>query len=192
MNRTLTAMAVLTLALGSFQAPLAAQDSDEQIAAALLAAPEDRRDQATVMGYVDGTVTILREGSNDLTCLADDPANDNFSVACYHESLEPFMARGRELSAAGIKGNERKLKRFEEIENGTLPMPRDGRMLYVTSGDGFDAATGTVTNGSTRWVVYMPFATPESTGLTASPSRGAPWLMDGGTAGAHIMLMPPR
>ncbi len=192
MNRTFTAIAVLALATSWSQAPVAAQSTDEQIAAASLAAPEDRRAEATILGYVDGAVTTLRKGTNDLICLADDPSNTNFSVACYHESLEPFMARGRQLSAEGITGNDRKLKRFEEIESGKLAMPRDGRMLYVTSGDGYDAANNTVTNGSTRWVIYMPFATPEATGLTASPSRGAPWLMDSGTAGAHVMLMPPQ
>ena len=73
-----------------------------QIAAAVLAAPPDRQEGARVLGFDrDGTMVQLRAGSNDLVCLADDPGRDGFSVACYHESMEPFMARGRELTAQG-------------------------------------------------------------------------------------------
>ena len=43
-----------------------------------------------------------------------------------------------------------------------------------------------------RWVIYVPFATGESTGLPTQPSGNAPWLMFPGTAGAHIMITPPR
>ena len=70
-------------------------------------------------------------------------------------------------------------------------MPREPRMLYVLSGKGYDAATKKVTDASVRWVIYVPFATAESLGLSATPKRGEPWLMDAGTAGAHIMITPP-
>jgi hypothetical protein len=39
-------------------------------------------------------------------------------------------------------------------------------------------------------VIYVPFATGEQTGLPTTPVRGAPWLMDAGTAKAHIMFAP--
>ena len=72
----------------------------DQIASAVLAAPKERRAAATVLGYnAKGEVITLRKGTNDLICLADDPADKSFSVACYHKDLEPFMARGRELAA---------------------------------------------------------------------------------------------
>jgi hypothetical protein len=167
--------------------------SGDQIASAILAAPEERREGATVLGYdAKGKLVTLRKGSNDLICLADNPADNRFSVACYHKDLEPFMARGRELEAQGITGNERNENyRWKEIKEGKLPMPREPRMLYVLSGKGYDAASGKVTNGSLRWVIYMPFATAESTGLSTKSKRGEPWLMDAGTAGAHIMITPP-
>jgi hypothetical protein len=167
--------------------------AEEQIASAILAAPEERRETATVLGYdAQRKLVTLRKGSNDLICLADNPADNRFSVACYHKELEPFMARGRELEAQGITGNERNEKyRWKEIKEGKLPMPREPRMLYVLSGKGYDAASGKVTNGSLRWVIYMPFATAESTGLSTKSKRGEPWLMDAGTAGAHIMITPP-
>ncbi|HKP28651.1 MAG TPA: hypothetical protein VJU15_04585, partial [Gemmatimonadales bacterium] len=79
--------------------------SDQQIAAAVLALPESMRTSAAVLGYrTAGALTELRKGSNGMTCLADDPESPAFHVACYHESLEPFMARGRALRAQGVKG----------------------------------------------------------------------------------------
>lgn len=169
-------------------------DAEIQIDAALQAAPESDRADATVLGYdADGSLVTLREGSNALTCLADNPEQEGWSVACYHESIEPYMARGRELRAQGVSDPQEILsRRWEEAEAGDLPMPEEPAMLYVTTGDGYDAESGTVRNGSTRWVLYTPWATLESTGLPARPpAPGAPWLMFPGTAGAHIMITPP-
>ncbi len=165
----------------------------DQIAAAILAAPEGRRAEAGVLGYdAQGTLVTLREAGNDLLCLADNPNGDRFSVACYHRDLDPFMARGRELSAQGLKGNERHAARWKEVDEGKLSMPRQPRTLYVLIGSGFDAGSGQVTDSYLRWVIYSPYATPETTGLTTDPSPGAPWLMWPGKAGAHIMISPPR
>ena len=163
----------------------------DQISSAILAAPKDRQSTATVLGYNDkGEVVTLRQGSNDLICLADDPHDKSFSVACYHKDLEPFMARGREL-AAQFKGKDRHELRWKEVQEGKVPMPREARMLYVLTGSGYDAAAGQVTNAYLRWVVYVPYATPESTGLSTTPGT-APWLMYPGTPGAHIMISPPK
>lgn len=181
------------LIAGQTATPLPSQSSADQIASAVLAAPEDRRAAATVLGYdAQGKVVELRKGTNDIVCLADKPGDARFSVACYHRDLEPFMARGRELESQGIAGNERNEKyRWKEAREGTLKMPKEPRMLYVLNGKGYDAATASVTNGTLRWVLYWPFATAESTGLPTKGRRGEPWLMDAGTAGAHVMITPP-
>lgn len=166
----------------------------EQIAAAVLAAPEDRRAAATVLGYDEkGELVTLRKGSNEFVCLADDPHAQGFSVACYHQDLEPYMARGRELRAKGIK-NQREINdtRWTEVKAGSLTMPKEPRTLYVLSGTSYDAAAGVVAGEYLRWVIYVPFATAESTGLATKPVENGPWLMDPGTPGAHIMITPPR
>jgi hypothetical protein len=179
----------LATAAGAAEVPPAA----EQIAAALHAAPEDRRAGAGVLGFdSDGKLVTLRQAENDMLCLADSPGDDRFSVACYHESLDPYMARGRELSAQGVEGKERNDLRWQEIADGKLDMPREPRTLYVLSGSGYDATGDVVNEAYLRWVIYMPFATTESTGLSAKPAEGAPWLMFPGTAGAHVMINPPR
>jgi hypothetical protein len=87
---------------------------------------------------------------------------------------------------------ERQAVRGKEVESGKLPMPREGRTLYVLTGKGFDSGTGKVTDAYLRYVIYVPFATPASTGLSTKGSDGAPWLMGSGTAGAHIMINPPK
>jgi hypothetical protein len=171
-----------------------APSAEIQIEAAVLAAPESHRDAAGVLGYDwSGELVSLREGSNELVCLADDPSDDRFSVACYHESLEPYMARGRELRAEGVtSGRERTRIREEEADAGTLAMPEAPATLFVLTGTGFDAASGTVSDSYLRYVIYTPWATLEATGLPAEPmGPGSPWLMAPGTAGAHIMISPP-
>jgi hypothetical protein len=165
---------------------------DQQIASAIAAAPAERRAGAAVLGWdAAGNVIELRAGSNDLICLADDPRDKNFSVACYHRDLEPFMKRGRELASDGAAGKDRHELRWKEVDEGKVPMPREARMLYVLTGDGWDAAQGAVIKPYLRWVVYTPYATPESTGLSIEPGPH-PWLMYPGTAGAHIMMSPPK
>jgi hypothetical protein len=166
----------------------------DQIASALLAAPKERRAAATVLGYTEkGELTTLRKGTNDLICLGTDPKEKQFSVACYHKDLEPFMARGRELADQGVKGKARHEQRWKEVQEGKVAMPREARMLYVLTGKGYDAVKGEVIDSYLRWVVYVPYATPESTGLSTAPGTpGAPWLMYPGTPGAHIMINPPK
>lgn len=163
-----------------------------QISTAVLAAPEHQRDEATILGYnQDGDVVLLREGSNQITCLADDPARDGFSVAAYHNTLEPYMTRGRELKKEGLNFKQIFDKREEEVGNGTLTMP-DKATLYVTTGV-VDDQTGEVDSLYTRYVIYIPYATEETTGMPLGPiAPGSPWLMDPGTHRAHIMVNPPK
>ena len=164
-----------------------------QIAAAVLAAPAELREGAAVLGYnPQGELVRLREGKNEIICLANDPSGTRFSVACYHRDLEPYMARGRELLAQKVTGQKRNDIRWKEVAEGKLSMPREPRTLYVLTGTGFDATSGKVAGSYLRWVIYTPFATPESTGLSTKPSDNAPWLMYPGTAGAHIMINPPN
>jgi hypothetical protein len=164
-----------------------------QIAAAVMAAPTELRDGAAVLGFdAQGARVQIREGKNELICLAPDPAKTNFEVDCYHKDLEPFMARGRELVQQKVTGAKRNEIRFKEVEEGKLKMPKEPRTLYVLTGSSFDAASGKVEGAYLRWVIYVPYATPQSTGLSTKSSDSAPWLMGSGTAGAHIMINPPR
>ena len=196
MTITTSFLVLASLAAGAGLAPAAAADippAAVQIAGAVLAAPAEMREGAAVLGYnAEGKLATIREGRNELICLATDPAKSTFNVACYHKDLEPFMARGRELLAEKVTGAKRNEVRFKEMEEGKVAMTKEPRTLYVLTGSSFDAVTGKVQDSYLRWVIYVPFATPQSTGLSTKASDGAPWLMSPGTAGAHIMISPPK
>lgn len=163
-----------------------------QIKTAVLAAPEHQRAEATILGFdSNGNVIILKEGTNEIVCLADNPAKEGFSVAAYHKSLEPYMTRGRELRKGGMDEKQIFDKREEEVKSGVLEMP-DKTTLYVTTGE-INEASGKPENLYTRYVIYIPYATEETTGMPLSPiAPGSPWIMNPGTHRAHIMINPPR
>ncbi|CAN5358338.1 hypothetical protein BH23BAC2_BH23BAC2_16310 [soil metagenome] len=165
-----------------------------QINTAVLAAPEDERSGVMVYGYdKDGKMIILREGSNNLICLADDPNKPGISVSCYSKKLEPFMARGRELTAEGKSEMEKREIRKNEAEEGKLELTDVPGMVYVLSGleENYNKNTGELKDAKFRYVIYIPYATTESTGLPSRPEvPGMPWLMDPGTHRAHIMISP--
>jgi hypothetical protein len=165
--------------------------AEHQIAAAVLPLPADLRAGATVMGYTpDNRFVTLRGGTGAMICLASNPTMDRFHVACYHKSLEPFMARGRELRAQGVTGDQVDTVRFREARAGTLKLPKEPAVLYSLTGGSFDPAAGAAPGARALFVVYVPFATSESTGLSAKPLRGMPWIMSPGTPKAHIMFTP--
>jgi len=169
---------------------------DHQIKAAVQAVPEEMREGATVLGYNDdGELVTLREGTNGMICLTDDPNRKGFNAACYHQDLEPFMARGRELRAEGVSRNQVFETREKEVKSGKLKMPNIPATLHILYGNDakYDPETEKVTDASIRYVIYIPYATSESTGLpTSPPFPGAPWIMNPGTHTAHIMVTPPK
>lgn len=169
--------------------------ADVQIKTAVMAAPVDKQAGATVYGHSDkNEFTVLRKGTNELICLADDPAQKGLSVSCYHRDLEPFMKRGRELKQQGKKPGEILEIREQEAKAKTLIMPvtPSSLFVYTAKDENYNPATGEVKDGYLRSVVYIPYATTESTGLPLKPAApGMPWIMDPGTHRAHIMINPP-
>jgi hypothetical protein len=196
MTRRLVALSALALtpALVHAQASAAAPPAAQQISAAVLALPQEFRADARVLGYQAGRreLVALRQGKGPFTCLASEPGGKQFHVACYHQSLEPFMARGRALRASGVQGDQVDTVRFAEVRARKLTMPTHPASLYQLFGppDAFDVATGTAPKAQALYVVYMPGATAASTGISAKPAEGTPWLMFPGTPKAHIMFQP--
>lgn len=166
---------------------------EQQIAGAVAPAPEDMREGATVLGYDSNMELVtLREGDNELICLADDPRDDRYHAACYHESLEPFMKIGRDMRARGMSRTAVDSVRQARIEAGELQMPDRPAALYSLTGEegSFDPATGEVSGATPLYVVYAPFETGETTGLPTEPHGSMPWLMEAGQPWAHIMISP--
>lgn len=168
--------------------------ADQQITAALFAVPNEGRADAKIYGYnVDNEFVILREGEGDFVCIADNPKKDGFQVAAYHTSLEPYMARGRALASEGKNRTEKEEVRSSEAKSGALKMPDTPATLHLYYGKNgyFNTATDSVENAKYRYVVYIPYATQKTTGLSLRPNEGShPWLMFPGKYNAHIMITP--
>ena len=167
-----------------------------QVKTAVMAAPAELRDGATVYGYKQkGELSVIRQGTNSMICLADDPDQPGLNVSCYHKDLEPFMARGRELKKQGKSHTESFEMREAEVKSKKLKMPEQPSTLFVytASDDKYNRTTGEIQDGYLRYVIYIPYATAESTGLPLKPDApGMPWIMDPGTHRAHIMINLPN
>ena len=169
--------------------------ADVQTKIALLAAPENVRGDAKVLGYNEkGELTELKKGSSNFICLAPDYKMPNyFASYCYPNSLDPLMARGRELIKEG-KRNQRNDIRSKEFEEGKFTMPKEPTTMYGYWGtlDQLDQTTGEMADAKRRYVIYVSGAKAADLGLSNQPNNiGMPWLMDEGTYKAHIMITPP-
>ncbi|MCX7549042.1 hypothetical protein OS188_13885 [Xanthomarina sp. F1114] len=188
----LSTLICITSALGQSKIPSA----ESQIKTALLACPDMYQEDAKILGYNQkGELITLRDGTNEMICIADNPNKEGISVACYSDKLEPYMARGRELLAEGNSEVEKRDIRKIEIDAGTLVMPKEPAAVYVVTGSekDYNFETGELKNSNIRYVLYRPYMTGEETGLPTQPGLpGMPWLMDANTHRSHIMITPAK
>ena len=147
-----------------------------------------------ILGYNQkGELITLRDGKNDMICLADNPKKDGISVSCYSNKLEIYMARGRELIAEGKSEVEKRDIRKKEIDAGTLDMPETPAAVYVVTAleKDYNFSSGELKKSNMRYVLYKPYMTAAETGLPIKPqAAGMPWLMDADTHRSHIMITP--
>jgi hypothetical protein len=59
--------------------------------------------------------------------------------------------------------------------------------IFADSAD-FDPAAGSPKGAGILDVIYIPYATGESTGIPEKPKDGRPWLMYPGEPWAHVMI----
>ena len=191
-SSSLLAVPGVVLAQESKPAPVPRLTEAQQIASAVLALPVQFRGTARVLGYRNESKELvpLRDTKGEFTCLAT-PPDASLHLACYHNSLEPFMARGRDLREKGTKDNLVDTVRFAEVMSGKLAMPKHPAALYQLFGGSYDAAGNSVSGARALFVIYISGATSASTGLPDKPAApGEPWIMFPGTPKAHIMLTP--
>jgi len=166
------------------------KSAEREIADAVSPLPAGLQAAAAVQAFRNGALQEIRPGTNGMMCLADDPARAGFHAACYHVSLEPFMARGRALRASGLSAEAADSVRVAELESRTLSLPVPGAALYSLSSDddAFDPSGGVPAGTRGLYVLYLPYATEASTGVSATPARDRPWLMYPGKPTAHVMM----
>lgn len=161
------------------------KDAEEQITETVRALPEALRDGATVVRFNhDGKRIVLRKGSNDMICWADDPnlsdARGAFFVVCFPKSLEQYMNRRRELGLKGVSNAAAADIVANEIESGKIAMPKLA-VRYTLRGHSPEGALPLT-------IIHVPYATTESTGFSSELDNFRPWLMLAGTPHAHIMV----
>lgn len=178
-NMTGIALCLLTLSASAFgQAPAAA------IEKALLAAPAQLRDGATVIRWnADFTYDTLKDGTNRLVCYdrSGQPGQQPFSIECTSVANLDRVAQNLRIEAANPDPDTRRAA-FEAVERaGNWIAPEFGS-VYIN----FAGADPTQARHHTT--VAVPGATADSLGLPDEPSQDGAWIMNAGTSAAHIMV----
>jgi hypothetical protein len=163
--------------------PLEAGASQAEVDTALLAAPANLKDQATVIKWKpDQTYTTLRKGTNRLVCFdrSGFPLMQPFSIECTSLGNLDRVAQNQKIEALGDRAKAQAA--FDEAEkNGTRVKPEFGSVFWHVQGPDRERARPHMT-------VAVPGATMATLGLPENGRGGTAWIMNPGTTTAHIMV----
>ena len=164
--------------------PLEPGASQADVDKALLAAPGNLKNQATVIKWApDHTYTTLRKGTNSLVCYdrSGFPVQQAFSVEC--TMLGNLDRVKQNMTVEANAGDRAKAEaQFADLEKaGTRVKPEFGSVFYHWQGPDQDRARGHMT-------VAVPGATTASMGLPDNGRGGGVWIMNAGTTTAHLMV----
>ena len=178
MKITILAAAVMLTLAGSSTA----QSQDPALEKALLAAPRQLKDAATVIKWKsDFTYDTLRKGTNRLVCYERpvQPGQQPFSVEC--TSIANLERVAQSLKTETIADPKERQAAFEAMEKaGKWTKPEFGSVFYNLQGASQEQARSHVT-------ISVPGATTQTLGLPEDASKGGVWIMNAGSSAAHIM-----
>src|SRR5207248_1814201 len=165
-------------------APLETGASQADVDKAVLALPENLRNQATVIKWKpDFMYDTLRKGTNGLVCYdrSGFPLQQPFSLACTSVANLPREAQNLKAEASGDRAkSEAMLKAMEQ--DGTRAKPEFGSVWYHVSCPERDHAS------AHEVTIAVPGATQASLGLPDQRRENGVWIMNAGTSTAHIMI----
>ena len=156
--------------------------AQDPIATALLAAPANLRDGATVIKWnPDFTYETLKKGTNRLVCYdkSGQPEQQPFIVECTSLGNLDRAAQNMKFEAGGDKAKTQAMLDAAE-KDGTRMKPEFGSVWYHYMGPDKDHAHAHMT-------IAVPGATTQSLGLPDNGKAGTVWIMNAGTSTAHIM-----
>jgi len=159
-----------------------AQTPAETIERALLAAPRQMKEGATVIKWKpDNTYETLKQGTNRLVCYdrSGDPGQQPFAVQCTSMANLDRAAQNRKFEAISDKAARQTALDAAE-KDGTRVKPEYGSVWLTMNGP--DQARARI-----HTTIAVPGATTQSTGLPDKPGTGGAWIMNAGTTTAHIM-----
>ena len=191
MTRSILGTAMLAAALGCNPASAGAQDkpapaadkavpSDAQlIASAMQAAPQQVASGAAIVAaQADGTLRTVRAGSNQFTCMADNPTTPGPDPMCMdHSAMQWANAwMGHKPPPTGNVGL------MYMLSGGTDASNTDPYATAPTSGNHW------IQTGPHVMVVGADAAFYDQYPKTADPQTGAPYVMWAGTPYQHLMV----
>ena len=181
MKRYVAAM-MGVLALAGSPAAAFAQGADEAIEKALLPAPRNMKEGATVIKWkADGTYDTVRKGTNRLVCYdrSGDAGQQPFSIQCTSIANLDRVAQNRKFEAIADRA-ARQAAIDEAEKNGTRVKPEFGSVWLTMQGPDKEHARIHTT-------IAVPMATSQTLGLPDNNRQGGVWIMNAGTTTAHLM-----
>src|SRR5215467_694038 len=170
-------LAILALSMSAF-----AQTATDEIEKALLPAPRNMKDGATVIKWKsDFTYDTLKKGTNRLVCYdrTGQPGQQPFAVEC--TSIANLERVAQSLKMEAIPDKKESQAAFEAAEKaGMWTKPEFGSVWYHVSGP-------TQAQARTHITIAVPGATTQSTGFPDNNKQGGVWIMNAGTSAAHLM-----
>src|SRR5467141_698291 len=158
-----------------------AQAPDTAVETALLAAPANLREAATVIKWKpDFTYDTVKKGTNRLVCYdrSGFPGQRPFSLECTSLGNLDRAAQNLKFEAMGDK-KQAMLDAAEK--DGTRVKPEFGSVWYHLAGADREHANPHMT-------IAVPGATTQSLGLPDNNKSGGVWIMNAGTTTAHLMV----
>jgi len=163
---------------------LEAGASQADVDKALIAAPANMKDQATVIKWKpDFTYDTLRKGTNRLVCYdrSGFAQQQPFSVECTSIANIDRAAQNLKFEAAGGADRMKTQALLDAAEkDGTRVKPEFGSVWYHQMGPDKDHLRAHMT-------IAVPGATTASLGLPDNGRQGGVWIMNAGTTTAHLM-----
>ena len=179
----LIVLGVLAVSASAFaQTPAPTPAPAEGIEKALLAAPRNAKEAATVIKWkADNTYDTLRKGTNQLVCYdrSGDPGQQPFAVQCTSLANLPRVAQNRKFEA--IADRVERQKAIDAAEAGGTRVKPEFGSVWLTM-NGADQARARI-----HTTIAVPGATMQSLGLPDNNKQGGAWIMNAGTSTAHIM-----
>jgi hypothetical protein len=163
--------------------PLEPGASQADVDTAVLAAPANLKDQATVVKWKpDFIYATLRKGTNRLVCYdrSGFPEQQAFSIECTSLANLERVAQNMKFESAGDRAKTQALIEAAE-KDGTRVKPEFGSVWYHVMGADKE-------HTRTHLTIAVPGATAQSMGLPDNSRQGGVWIMNAGTSTAHLMI----
>src|ERR1700730_2987136 len=175
--------AAIVLGVLAASASAFAQTTDaERIERALMAAPRQMKEGATVIKWkADNTYDTLKKGTNRLVCYdrSGEPGQQPFAVQCTSVANLDRVAQNRKFEAITDKAARQAAIDAAE-KDGTRAKPEFGSGWLTMNGA--DQAHARI-----HTTIAVPGATTQSLGLPDNNKQGGVWIMNAGTSTAHLM-----